>query len=67
MPYKITFQPISKIAGVRPKTVERDSAKEAWKLVYGLMQSDERVEILSPSGWPMDWQELKRVASEEDE
>jgi hypothetical protein len=67
MPFKITFQPINKIDGVKPTTVEEDTAKAAWKLVYGLMQSDERVEIVGPSGWSMDWQELKRLASEEDE
>lgn len=67
MTYKITFQPINKIDGVKPKTIEEKSAKDAWKLVYGLMQSDECVEIIAPSGWHMDWKELKRIASEEDQ
>jgi hypothetical protein len=38
MPYKITFEPLNRIAGVKPTTVEIETAAKAWMEVA----SDER-------------------------
>lgn len=65
MPYKITYEPLNRIVGVTPKTVEKETAAEAWKLVDGLMHSDERVTIIGPRGLKIGWQELKEIASRE--
>jgi hypothetical protein len=65
MPYKVTFEPLNRISGVRPKTVEIETAAAAWKQVDGLMHSDERVTIVDPIGLEIDWQELKRRAETE--
>ena len=45
--------------------VHKDTASEAWVEVQCLMASDETVEITSPSGAPMRWQELKALAERE--
>jgi hypothetical protein len=63
MPYKITFEPLNRIAGVRSTTVEIETAAEAWKEVDGLMRSDERVTIVDPHGHEIGWQELKEIAT----
>lgn len=65
MPYKVTFEPLNRIAGVKPKTVEIETAAEAWMEVYGLMKSDERVTIVDPHGRTIGWQELKEIAAKE--
>ena len=65
MRYRITYQPMNRIQGVTMRTVTYDSAVAAWKLVDGLMRSDEKVEI-ECGGEPLDWQELRRQAEEED-
>jgi hypothetical protein len=65
MPFKITYEPLNKIVGVKPKTVEKSSASEAWILVQGLQASDERVTIMGPNGRSIRWQDLKELASKE--
>jgi hypothetical protein len=45
MPYKVTFEPLNRISGVKPTTVEIETAAEAWKTVDGLQRSDEKVTI----------------------
>jgi hypothetical protein len=66
MPYKITFEPLNRIAGVKPTTVEIETAAEAWREVDGLMRSDERVKIVDPRGVEIGWQWLKEIAEKED-
>lgn len=63
MPYEITFEPLNPIRGVTPKTVTKETAKEAWKLVDGLMRSDERVTAINPG--QMGWEELRMLAEKE--
>lgn len=65
MPYKVTFEPLNRIAGVEPTTVEIETAAAAWIEVYGLMASDERVRIVNPHGREIGWQELKDIAEKE--
>ena len=65
MPYKITFEPRNRIAGVKAKTVEIENAAKAWIEVQGLMYSDERVTIVDPHGHTIEWQELKEIAAKE--
>jgi hypothetical protein len=65
MPYRITFEPLNRIAGVQPNTAEIESAAEAWKLVDDLMHSDEKVTIVDPHGVEIRWQELKEIAEKE--
>ena len=62
MPYTITFEPLNRIQGVKPTTVVKETAKEAWKTVDALMRSDERVTI---NGGMMGWQELRMLAEQE--
>jgi hypothetical protein len=59
MPFIITYEPLISIRGVKPKTVVKESAKEAWNLVDALMRSDERVTL---RGDTSSWQELKMLA-----
>ena len=66
MPYKISFEPLSRISGVKSKTVEKETAAEAWKLADGLMRSDEIVKIIHPYGHEIGWQELRELAKRED-
>ena len=61
----MTFEPRNRIAGVKPKTVEIETAAKAWMEVDGLMLSDERVTIVDPHGREIGWQELKEIASKE--
>jgi hypothetical protein len=62
MPYKVTFEPLNRIRGVKPKTVEIETAIDAWKTVDGLQRSDEKVLIVHPSGRQIGWQELRDEA-----
>lgn len=63
MTFKITYEPLNRIDGVKPKTVEIETAHDAWVQVNGLMQSDERVTI-SENGRAITWQELRDRATE---
>ena len=65
MPYKITFEPLNRIDGGKPATVLKQTAAEAWKEVYGLMRSDEKVKIVDLNGFEIDWQQLKFLAERE--
>ena len=65
MSYKITFEPLNRISGVKPRTVELATASEAWVQAQGLMASDEKVRVLAPEGYEIGWQELKALADEE--
>lgn len=67
MAYRITFEPLNPIAGVKPTTVEIKSAVKAWDEVGRLMRSDERVTIVNPHGDEIGWQELKKLADKEHE
>jgi hypothetical protein len=59
VPFIITHEPLISIRGVKPKTVVKESAKEAWHLVDALMRSDEQVTL---SGDASSWQELQMLA-----
>ena len=61
--FKITYEPLNRIAGVGPKTVEIDSVEGAWLEVHGLMNSDERVTI-TENGSTISWQELRDRANQ---
>ena len=63
--YRITFEPLNHIDGVRAKTVEIETAAKAWLEVHSLMESDERVTIVDPDGRPIEWQELMARAAKE--
>lgn len=65
MPFRITFEPLNRIAGVKPKTVAFETAAKAWIEVQSLMASDEKVTIVDTHGHPIDWQELKELAAKE--
>ena len=65
MPYKVTFEPLNRIAGVKPTTVDIETAAKAWMEVHGLMASDEKVTIIDPHGRVIGWQELKEIAAKE--
>ena len=65
MSYRVTFEPLNRIPGVKPRTFERETAALAWVEVQGLMASDEKVKIVNPHGREIGWQELKRLATEE--
>jgi hypothetical protein len=65
MAYKVTFEPLNRIRGVTPTTVEIATASEAWKEVDGLMMSDEKVKIIGPQGIEISWEELKAAADKE--
>jgi hypothetical protein len=65
MPYTITYEPLNRIPGVKPKTVTKDTAAEAWALVDALHRSDEKTEIRGPHGHSIGWEELRRLAAEE--
>jgi len=56
--FKITFEPLNRTQGVGPKSVEIESAHDAWIEVHGLMNSDEQVTI-SENGHPISWLELR--------
>ncbi|MER8810437.1 hypothetical protein [Mesorhizobium australicum] len=62
MTFKITHEPLNRIPGVKPRTVEKVSAQDAWIAVDGLMRSDERV-IIFKNGRPISWQELRDKAT----
>jgi hypothetical protein len=47
---------------VGPKTVEIETAADAWKTVDGLQRSDEKVTIKDPWGQDIGWQELRDQA-----
>jgi hypothetical protein len=54
------------LPGVKPKTVEIETAAKAWTEVHGLMYSDERVtNTVGPDGHTISWQELRDVAAKE--
>ena len=65
MPYNITFEPLNRIAGVKPTTVEIETAAAAWHEVNSLMMSDEKVTIRAPGGYEIGWQELQMLAAKE--
>jgi hypothetical protein len=58
MTYRITYEPLNRIVGVKPTTIEIENAEDAWREVEGLMHSDERVMILDGSE-PISWQTLR--------
>lgn len=62
MRYTITHEPKTRVHKIKPTTVTKDTAAEAWKLVDALMHSDEQVTI---NGGIMNWQELRILANEE--
>lgn len=63
MGFKITFEPLNRIRGVKPTTVEIDTADKAWLEVHGLMASDERVTI-TEDGHPISWEKLRDRANQ---
>ena len=65
MPYSITYEPMSRIAGVKPNTVTKETAAEAWALVQQLNASDEKTEIRDAHGRDIGWEELRLLAERE--
>lgn len=65
MPYQITYQPLNRIPGVKPKTVTIETAAEAWTTVQQLEASDEQVTITGSSGHPIGKFELRDLAAKE--
>ena len=65
MSYKITYEPLNRIAGVEPKTVTEETASSAWDLVDKLHRSDEKTTIRNSSGRVIGWQELRDLAVKE--
>ena len=65
MPYSIIYEPLNRIAGVKPKTFTRNTAVEAWAEVQMLNASDEKTEIKDESGNVISWQELRARALKE--
>jgi hypothetical protein len=64
VPYRFTYEPLNRIAGVKPSTGERETASEAWLQVHGLQMSDKKVtEIIAPDGRSITWQELSELAA----
>ena len=63
MPYKITFEPRNKITGVRPTTVEIETAAEAWTELVGLEASDERATVEDEYGRAVSREELRARAT----
>jgi hypothetical protein len=65
MAFHITFEPINRIQGVKPRTVTKETAAEAWAEVQGLQASDERTSVKDDSGRHVeDWQ-LRELAAKE--
>jgi len=63
MPFKITFEPLNRIKGVKPTMAEVETAARARLEVHGLQMSDEKVtEIVAPDGRRITWQELRDLA-----
>lgn len=65
MPYTITHWSKLYRQSAGKSTAEKDTAAAAWRLVDDLMRSDETVEIASPSGRTIGWQELEMLAKGE--
>lgn len=65
MPYSITYEPLNRIRGVKPKTVTCETAAETLRLVNGLQMSDEKVVIRNPQGSEIGYEELKFLAEQE--
>jgi hypothetical protein len=65
MPYQITYEPWLPIAGVTAKTVERETAAEAWASVTFLVASDEKTTIIDAYGWEISREELRARAQRE--
>ena len=65
MAYHITFEPMNRIPGVQPKTVQIEGAAKAWAEVQALMASDEKVRITINGTSDISWQELKLLAERE--
>ena len=65
MPYKLTFEPRNKISGVKPSTVEIETAAEAWAEVTCLEASDEKVTVQDASGRAISSEELRIQAKKE--
>ena len=65
MPYKITTGPLTRGHAAAKVTFEKETAMEAWGLVDGLRGNQERVTILHPDGYPIDWLELEALADAE--
>jgi hypothetical protein len=65
MSYSITFEPLNRIAGVKPQIVSIGTAAGAWAEVQMLQASDARVEIRDPGGRIMTSRELRRIAEAE--
>ncbi len=65
MPFKITYEPLNRIRGVKPETTDVETAAKAWAQVQALMASDEKVTIIDPHGRMIGWQALKALAVKE--
>jgi hypothetical protein len=65
VPYKITFEPRNRIAGVTASTVEIGTAVEAWAELVGLEASDEKATIQDAYGREIGREELRAQATKE--
>jgi len=62
MTFSVTFGPRNPIPGVRHKTVEKETAAEAWALVLQLEASDEEARVHDASGREVGREELRTLA-----
>ena len=65
MPFHITFEPLNRIPGVKPKTVMKETAAEAWASAQGLRASDEHVTVRNDAGRVIEDWELQELAAKE--
>ena len=65
MPYEITYEPVNRIAGVAAKTVTKETAAEALKLVEALNRSDAKTTVKDTLGYYIGLEELSRLAAKE--
>jgi hypothetical protein len=65
MAFHVTYEPRNRIAGVKPRTVTKETAAEALKLVLGLEMSDEIASVKTDSGRPIEQWELRDMADAE--
>lgn len=63
--YKISSEPLNKIAGAKTVETEATTAREALNIAEGLEMSDERVTIISEAEGEIDLDFLRILAKEE--
>jgi hypothetical protein len=65
MPYQITYEPLLPSVAARPRTVELQTAAEAWASVLMLIANGETTTIVDPYGKTISREELRARARKE--